>query len=76
MEVLLSVEVLASMEIYGSSTVGGSVSFHGFHQIQLPRIYSVEASVSLHIPLHTSIHFHEYHKPPAASRRQTLTLTM
>ena len=57
------------------STVGGIGSFDCFHQLQLPRIYSVEASMSFHVPPHTSTYFHEYHKLPAASTRLTLTLT-
>ena len=59
-----------------ASNVGGSGCFHCFHQLQLPRICSVEASMRLHIPLHTSIYFREYHKPPAASTVLTLTLTL
>ena len=45
-----------------ASTVGGSGSFHCFHQLNLPRVYSVETSMSFHIPLNTSTYFHEYHK--------------
>ena len=52
-----------------ASTIGESGSLHCCHQLQLPRIYSVEASMSFHIPLHTSTYFHEYHKLPAASTR-------
>ena len=44
------------------STVGGGGSFHCFHQLHLTRIKCLEASMSFHIPLHTSIYFHEYHK--------------
>ena len=43
---------------------------------QLPRIYSVEVSMSFHMPLHTFTYFHEYHKVGAASTRLTLTLTL
>ena len=32
-----------------ASNVGGSGCFHCFHQLQLPRICSVEASISFHI---------------------------
>ena len=53
------------------STVGGSGSFHCFHQLQLPRIYSMEASMRFHIPLQTSTYFTEYHKLPAACTRLT-----
>ena len=72
---LTSIEI--SMEVDGSgftsieymelSTVGRSQIFHWFNQLQLPRIYSVEAFMRFYIPLHTSIYFHEYHKLPAAS---------
>ena len=47
-----------SMEVGGSRLtsknsmeVSGSGSFHCFYPLQLPRIYSVEASMSVHIPL-------------------------
>ena len=35
--------------------------------IEDPRTYSMEASMSFHIPLHTSTYIREYHKLPAAS---------
>ena len=60
---LLPWKLDASVEV---STAGGSGSFRCFHQLQLPRIYSVEASMRIHIPLLTYIYLHEYHKFPAA----------
>ena len=59
----------ASGSFHGNSTVGGSGSFHCFHQLQPPPISSMEGSTSFHIPLHTSTYFHQYHEPPAASTR-------
>ena len=51
---------------------------HCFRQLPLARMHSVEASMSFHIPLHTSIYFHEYHKLPAAptTLAPTLILTL
>ena len=49
------------------TTVGGSGSFYYFHQLQLPRPHSVEASTSFHIPLRTPTYFHECHKLPVAA---------
>ena len=54
----------SNLEVDGSrfTSMKFSGSFHCFHQLQLPRPCSVEASMSLHIPLYTSTYFHECHK--------------
>ena len=57
------------------STVGGSGSFHCFHQRQFPQIVSVEASMNFDIPLRNSTYSHQCHKLPDVSTRLTLTLS-
>ena len=67
-----SVEVggnIFTWEYMETSIVCGTGRFHCFNQLQLPRICSVEASMSFHLPLYISIYFHEYHKrPPTCTR--------
>ena len=56
-----------AMKVY---TVGGSRSFHFFHQLQLStNMFRGSFHQLPYIPLHTSTHFHEYHNFPAASTR-------
>ena len=49
--------------------VGGSGSFHYFHQLKLPRPCSVEASTTFHLPVCTSAYFHEFRRIRVASPR-------
>ena len=39
-------------------TFSGSISFHCFNQLQLPRTYSVESSMGFHIPIHIYVNLH------------------
>ena len=47
---LLSWNLVEVCMQHGSLHCSGSGSFHCFHQLQLQRIYSVEASMGFHIP--------------------------
>ena len=63
------------MDVHGNRFECGS--FHG-STWKFPLSVEVKcfnASMSFHIPLHTTIYFHDYHKLPVASTRQILTLT-
>ena len=64
-----SLEVDELVDLLPWKLVEAEVSINYFHQLQLPRPYSVEASKSFHTPLHTSIYFYEFHKLPVASIR-------
>ena len=44
------------------STVVGSGSFHCCHQLQARRVFSEEAAMNFHVPLHTFTCIHEYRK--------------
>ena len=69
------------VEIHGSSHGGGGGSFHCFYQLQLPQLYSVEASMKFHIPYilpltsTSTTNFrllpHDSHKGPPTSVRST-----
>ena len=55
------------VEVCNVSHYSGSWIFDYSHQLQLPRPYSVGASMSFHLPQYASTYFQEYHKRPAFS---------